>query len=558
MVVCLSLLVLPTLAAAATWIPPVDLGTSSEVSAWEPRPEIALSGVAGGVAIWPQEKGAGSLESASMNLTGTWGPPVTLAPAYWGQREDPQLAMNEAGEAVAVWKHFGEQASIVARVRTPLGSWGPRETLSPEGSPDGLPDVAVGPEGEAVAVWCQAPRYGPYSAYRIETSFRPPGGHWEPAVVLSDPEDASYSPQVAIAPTGKILAAWYGFYGDNSKMTVQVAETESSQWGEPQEVSADTSAWWPEVAAGTAGATVVWQTDEGIEAASQASNDGWQPPVELSGPESTEPEIGADAAGNAVVIWNSVSESGHGYIEGSTHAVGGQWSEPTEIAGPVFSGEGRLRLAVSASGRTLAAWSVWRKLGPDSEGRYIEEASGVGGGWEEPTTLSATGAWAVFPAVALDDQGDGAVAWWSGNRHLPQATEFVVPRATAPAGGDESHPSGGPSGPERKGGRAKAGHIALVRKGKAYVKVRCPGSSTCKGRLRLVVLPTRTRGKPIRITSAPADFTIPAGRKEIIKLRLDKKGRSLVSAAGQRGIHAWLRGSHVQPLRLLLKPAGDA
>jgi hypothetical protein len=97
---------MPALAAAATWIPPVDLATPSEFSPWDPRPEIAISGGGGGVAIWPQLEGLGTLEAANMSLTGTWGPPVKLAPNEWGQREGPELAMNEAGEAVAVWKHL--------------------------------------------------------------------------------------------------------------------------------------------------------------------------------------------------------------------------------------------------------------------------------------------------------------------------------------------------------------------------------------------------------------------------------------------------------------------
>ena len=461
--------------------------------------------------------------------------------------------MNEAGEAVAVWEHSGsEQKTVVAKTRTPAGEWGPLEPLSPEGSPYTSPGVAVGPAGEAVAVWCQYPTYGPSSRYRIESSFRPAGGHWEAAVTLSDPEYDSYSPQVAIAPTGKIVAAWDGFYGEDGDQTVQVAEMQGGRWGEPQAVSGGPSSWWPKVAAGTAGATVVWQSEEGlIEAASQPAGGEWQPPVELAGPESTEPEIGADAAGNAVAIWRSEYEPGAEYVEGAAHPVGGPWSEPTVIAGPVPNGETGLDLAVASNGQTLAAWSVWQREGTHEE-RYVEEASGLEGEWEEPTTLSQAGAWAVRPAVALDSQGDGAVAWWAANRHLPQATEFVAPRPGAPPVGEE--PPHSNSGPPKRG-RAKAGRIALVRDGKAYLHLRCPGTSACEGNLRLLARLTGRKGKPTRISAGAVHFTIPAGRKRFITVPLDRKGRSLISASEKSGVHARLRGGDVEPRGLLLRPA---
>jgi hypothetical protein len=554
-IACFTLLFVPAFAAGATWIPPVDLATPSEFSAWEPRPEIAISGGGGGVAIWPQLQGLGTLEAANMSLTGTWGPPVKLAPNEWGQREEPELAMNEAGEAVAVWKQF-EQSTIVARVRTPSGEWGPQETLSPEGSPYGDIDVAVGPAGEAVAAWSQIPRFGSNSEYRIESSFRPAGGHWEPAVTLSNPEHESYSPQVAIAPTGRIVAAFYGYLDSpETHPTVQVAEKQGGHWGPPQALSGAPNAAFPKVEASTAGTTVIWQSREAeseerwIEAASRTTGGEWGLPVELSGPESFGPQIGVDAAGTAVVIWSSSYGEEGEYIESSTLPVGGHWSEPTLISGPVGERAGA-RLAVAPNGQTLAAWSVWREPERFVEERFVEAASGLDGEWEEPTTLSPAGTWAVRPAVALDGQGDGAVAWWAADPTLPQATEFVMPR---PGAGEPVHLNSQPSRSKRR--RARIGRIALVRNGKAFLELRCPGPSACEGDLRLVARPTGTKGKAIRVSAHTVDFAIPASRKKTIVVWLSRKGRHLVSAAGKKGIHVRLRGDQIQRRGLLLRPA---
>jgi hypothetical protein len=550
-IVCFALPLAPTFAAAA-WIPPVDLSTPSEFSAWEPHPEIAISGAGGGVAIWPQLQGLGSLEAANMSLTGTWGPPVKLAPNEWGQREKPQLAMNEAGEAVAVWEHFGEQATVVAKVRTPSGEWGPLEPVSPEGSPFTEPDIAVGPAGEAVAVWCQIPRFGSNSEYRIESSFRPAGGHWEPAVTLSNPEHESYSPQVAIAPTGQIVATWYGFLeSSETHATVQVSEGQGGQWSAPQAVSGSLDSVYPEVEVSSAGAAVVWQSEGGwIEGVRRAPGGEWGYPVELSGPESFGPEIGADSDGTAVAIWSSFYGKEGDYVESSTLSAGGNWSEPTAISDRVWLPEHYgARLAVAPNGQAVAAWSVWRQMEPSVEERFVEGALGLEGKWEEPTTLSMAGAWAVRPAVALDGQGDGAVAWWAADPTLPQATEFVAPRPGAISGGGEPLPS------RSKRRRAMVRRIALVRRGKAYLKLRCPAALTCKGNLRLVARPT---GKANRVSARTVKFAIPAGRKKTIVVRLNRKGRHLVSAAGKKGIRVQLRGYQVQRRGLLLRPAAGS
>jgi hypothetical protein len=551
-IACFVLLLAPALAAAATWIPPVDLATPSEFSPWQPRPQIAMSGGGGGVAIWPQLEGLGTLEAASMSLTGAWGPPVSLAPNEWGQRAEPELAMNEAGEAVAVWA----AGRIVARVRTPSGEWGGQETLSPEGSPYGVIDVAVGPAGEAVAAWSQV-RFTSTSGYRIEGSYKPAGGHWEPSLTISEAGNGydSYSPQVAITPTGQIVAAWNSYSHGNDHWSVQVAEMHSNEWSAPQVVSGGRNTSSPKLAASTAGTTVIWQSEESeekwIEAASRTTGGEWGQPVELSGPESFGPRIGVDAAGTAVAIWTSFYGEEGDYVESSTLPVGGYWSEPTAISGRVGLPEPYgARLAVAPNGQTLAAWSVWREPERFVGEPFVEAALGLKGKWEEPTTLSAAGAWAVRPAVALDGQGDGAVAWWAANPTLPQATEFVTPR---PGAAEPVHSNSQTSRSKRR--RATVGRIALVRDGKAYLELRCPGASACNGDLRLVAPPTGKNGEATRLSAGSVDFAIPAGRQKAIAVRLNRKGRHLVSAAGKKGIRVWLRGDQIQRRGLLLKSA---
>lgn len=546
---------MPALAAAQTWIPPVDLAAPSELNPWEPGPEIAMSGAGGGVAIWTQFKGVRNVEAASMSLAGIWGPPVKWPSAY--SQSEPEVAMNEAGEAVAVWQQAGQsQETATASVRTPSGEWGPPETLSPDGAFYTDIDVAVGPAGEAVAVWSENPTYGPSSGYRIEGSFRPAGGHWEPSVAISEDSYGydSYSPQVAIAPTGQIVAAWNSYYNGDDRWTIQVAEKQGKKWSAPQVVSGKRKTASPKLEASNAGAAVVWQGEEDekkwIEAASRTGSE-WTEPVELAGPESFGPQIGTDGAGNAVAIWSSLYVEG-GEVESSTLPVGGQWSEPTSISGPVALGErAGARLAVAPDGQTLATWPVWREREPGVGEQFLEEASGLEGEWEEPRRLSPVGTWVGRPAVALDGQGDGAVAWWASGPSRPQATEFVRPLPDATSGG-ESAPSNSQAS-RSKNRRATVTRIALVRKGKAYLELRCPGVSACKGSLRLVVPPIGKNGKATLVSARNIDFAIPAGRERTFAVRLNRKGRQLVSSAGRKGVRIWLVSNQIQRNSLLLR-----
>lgn len=540
------------LVAAPSWIPAVDLSTRSRFLPFEPYPEIAMGAAGGAVAVWSQFEDFENVQAASMTPAGTWGTPVDLAPGVHDQRA-PQVAMNQAGEAVAVWEQLGEQAPVAAAVRTPFGQWGPPETLSPEGSVFTDIDVAVGPAGEAVAVWSENPRFTSSSGYRIEGSFRPAGGHWEAPVAISGVGYQSSSPQVAIAPTGHIVVTWCGSYNGNNESTVQVAEGQGGSWSEPQALSNGRSASSPKVEVGAAGAAVIWESEEGwIEAAGHAAGTKWGKPVTLSGPESIEPQIGADAAGNAVAIWSSgYGEEGE-YIESSTLPVGGVWSEPVEVSGAVLVESTEPQLAVAPNGETLATWSTWH----DQE-RFVEEASGVGGEWEEPTTLSAVGTWAMRAVVALDGQGDGAVAWWAASPVLPQATEFVAPRPSATSSEGQVPSSSGQSSTSNAvpglTSRAKVRRVAFVKKNKVYVELRCPGTGGCEGDLHLITSVAGKNAEAAPVSSGSVNFTIPAGGEKTVVIRLNPTGRRLFSLAGKKGFGVRLLGEGVERSHLLLR-----
>ena len=141
------------------------------------------------------------------------------------------------------------------------------------------------------------------------------GGHWEPAVTLSDPEHESYSPQVAIGAhrpdRGRLL--WLFRQprtspdGPGRRKTGRPVGLAAGNLGRGRTPS---SPGWRPAPPGrrSFGKAEVESEERWIEAASRTTGGEWGHPVELSGPESFEPQIGADAAGTAVAIWSCSTE----------------------------------------------------------------------------------------------------------------------------------------------------------------------------------------------------------------------------------------------------------
>jgi hypothetical protein len=126
-----------------------------------------------------------------------------------------------------------------------------------------------------------------------------------------------------------------------------------------------------------------------------------------------------------------------------------------------------------------------------------------------------------------------------------------------------STPSERGSGGGAKAGIAVAKKVALVKGGKAFLKLRCRGAGACHGSLRLIARVKTAKGKRAKhskkrarsLVIGRAGFAIPAGRTKTIRVRLTSKGRVLVRKAGRRGRKVKVRGNSVSYRTLRLRNA---
>jgi PKD domain-containing protein len=156
----------------------------------------------------------------------------------------------------------------------------------------------------------------------------------------------------------------------------------------------------------------------------------WLPATSLSSPgqDATETQVGVDAQGDSVAVWQRADGSGNNVVQAAVRPAGGAWQPtPTNLASCYFF-PATPRVAVDARGDAVAVWRCLSKAG----GYDDTEASvrPAGGTWGTPVQLSDTDAGAQTPQVAIDAHGDAVAVW---DRVSGATTQ--VESSTEPAGG---------------------------------------------------------------------------------------------------------------------------
>jgi len=331
----------------------------------ESSPELAVDGKGDAVAIWQREED--NVEASSRPAGGPWQAPVALSENAAAQHSG-QVAIDAAGNATAVWENVGGAETVIdASSRPANGSWAPPVQLSEAGASANEPRVAVDPAGDSVAVWERSGE----TEELIEAASRPASsGGWGKPVALTMPETGKGEPgnqQVAIDANGEAVVVWGRF--NSARETIEASEgrPSSSTWQAPVVLSGPGRLVeeLPQVAVnGRGSALVVWEqwngTEDVVEGASGlASGPHWQAPVtlSLSGGEALEPQVALDAQNNAVAVWRRADEGDYA-IEAAGY----------DAAGPLLH-----QLVVPASGTvgqslsfSVSPLDTWSALGATS------------------------------------------------------------------------------------------------------------------------------------------------------------------------------------------------
>jgi uncharacterized repeat protein (TIGR01451 family) len=335
-----------------------------------------------------------------------------------------QVAMSPTGDAIAVWSRSNGANTIVQAAGKPTGSetWSTPVNLSVAGQNATLPQVAIDPNGDAVAVWLLSNG----TTTTVQTASRPTGGSWSSPTDLSESGQNAAQAQVAIDRAGDVIAIWERSNGTNT--IIQAASRPAGgAWSVPENLSAaGQSATGPQVAVNGGGDTIaVWTRSNGtnliVQVTDRLAAGSWSTPIDLSetGQNAAIPRIALNANGDSAVAWRR-SNGANEIIQAVTRPAGGSWSSPTNLSETGASAN-QPRIAVDAAGDALAIWS--RPNG----GVFTQAASRPrGGSWSTPQNISEAGA--TFPQLAIDPEGDAVSVWQrtNGTNTIAQAVGFAT------------------------------------------------------------------------------------------------------------------------------------
>jgi hypothetical protein len=413
-------------AAEAGWLPPVAISASDgHVSA---PPHVVLDSAGDATAVWSAE---GQVESAYRPAGEGWEAPVDLSnpePAGEGivgpgNGRAPVIAVDGAGDVTVVWESWAEGMTLIEAVERPAGGAWPLPTVIGEEPTASSPEpwVAVDSAGDAVAVWKKAEV--------IQSAYRVAGGSWGAPIAISGEE--SFVPQAAMNAAGDATVVWMAHRG--GRYVVESAfRPAGGGWESPTLVSQPGEEGGdPQIALDAAGDTLVaWRGEDAgteyVRTATRPAGGSWEAPTDASsaGEEVQSIEDAVDPDGDAIVAWSGdgrqVGE--YGRSRAAFRPSGGAWETPEELSAPegngfpqdlVFDQSGNAAIVSEREATDASSWVVEAAYRP------------AGGPWEPGVELSTPGDFSSDPAVVLDAPGDGTAAdgdatavWVTETRHV--------------------------------------------------------------------------------------------------------------------------------------------
>jgi hypothetical protein len=395
-------------------------------------PTAAMASNGDAIVVWQQNDGGSWVIAKSERRDGTWTHPTSAADKIspTGQAASAsQVAMNDAGDAVVVWRQSNGLNSHIYKSERRDGTWTHptlADNISPSGQDAHTPHVAMAENGDAIIVWRQSD--GTHQQI-LKSEYR--AGSWTHPVDVTDnisPAGGNaYHPRVAMGPSGEALVVWEQNTG--AHWQVFKSEHRGGVWAHPasldDNISPDGSgANEPDVAIGALGdAIIVWHQHDGSNDQifkSEYRGGAWAHPASLEdnispdGEQADGARVVIDARGDAIVAWRQSDEDGDDHVFKSEYRDG-VWAHPASLAAKISPGpEGGTaspQLAMDAYGNAII---VWDQSDEDNRSRtFVSEHRH--GAWAHPSShsdyISPSDGEAYDPRVAMAANGDAIVVW---------------------------------------------------------------------------------------------------------------------------------------------------
>ncbi|MFH0888890.1 MAG: hypothetical protein V1871_06755 [Planctomycetota bacterium] len=401
-------------AQGASWKTPALLETNNlgDVS----DPEIAVDGSGNAIVIWPQSNAFTTHIYANNYIVGSgWAITNTLIETESTYSVyNARLAMNNNGFAIALWLQTdGTRNNLWANLCITGTTWGTATLL--ETAPETIygypkPQIAINDSGNAVAVWVQ--NDGTCDSLWANRYISGTGWTGRELVETNNTYDAT-APQVAIDNSNNIIAVWVqdSLTGNHVYTNRYISGT---GWaGVTPITNLINIATDPQIAMNDSGnAVVVWamtSTDYALYANRYVSPTGWTSVsgdlIETMDGSASVPQIAMNNSGNAIVVFNH-------YVLASCKAYATRYISPTgwTTVQLICNGQETTtepRIAINDSGNAMAIWYQYDTLRTNIwANRYI-----AGTGWVGSTSIETNANDADGHKIVIDNSCNSIAVW---------------------------------------------------------------------------------------------------------------------------------------------------
>jgi len=364
----------------------------------------------------------------SASQAAQWIPSVPLpgtADAAFGA----DAAAAPDGTVIAVWTRLeAGKPRVVASVRRPGGSFSAPEPVS---GPDARrPDIAMDAQGRATVVWQE--RVPTTARSTIQQSTRGPGGDFSPPQKLSNDQEVSEDPVVAVNSAGTTIVAWVRTKVGPFFPVIEAAARPGNEFGPSKQLSPDlaVSMSEPQVAVGEDGTGMVAWTHEGgtAEAARWTTAAGFGTSFEIAASDDfvSAPDVAIDGQGTAVFAYHAIKGGSRG-VRVQTRTAGGSTSESVLLATVPGPSGTFPDLVADRAGNMLLTWEE-RPAGTWTQ-RAATKLNGKA--FSGITTLATGLPFGSLRSAGISPAGDAVVAWTASGAKI-QAV--IKPRGAASFG----------------------------------------------------------------------------------------------------------------------------
>lgn len=324
-------------------------------------PQVAVDPKGNAVAVWQQ--GDDERIWANRYVVGSgWGTAELITSDDASNAHYPQVAIDPAGNAVAVWSQadVDEGSSHVWANRYDVESgWGTATMVDDTGTASN-PQVAIDAAGNVVAVWEQWDG----TRKNIRANRYVVGSGWGTATLIEAGAGAARYPQVAISPGGSAVVTWIQSDGTFDRAWGNRYDVESG-WGTATVIQAEelsSNLHMVEVGVDPAGnAVVVWSESDGSAFTIRANRYdiklGWGTPAVIFALEGqSHVQVAVDPAGNAVAVglqWDGTRTN----VWANRYVAGSGWGTATLIETDNAGNVQHPQVAIGPAGDAVAVWS---------------------------------------------------------------------------------------------------------------------------------------------------------------------------------------------------------